>query len=367
MVLNLESTIYIVDGMIPTNYSATTIVLTSPKRKITKAIKKLRTWESYYMPTWSISEVEDACNSLYYSRSINDAKEIYDFCGGIAHYIFEWKKEKTLQEMESAVKTCDLDKIINFIGDTDAPHDTSHMIMHMVVDPQTFQQYKVQFASSIIREKIYQRFLNEQKYSLHNFLKACEDESVAGGIHGNLFEEFSHKMLKGDGKYEIKLLESEEGNPQRKKLELNSGASASLINELNLTVKGIFKFSKLEQITTEHQGFYCYPSIHSFESIDAFIPGTRSSNHRLFQMTISNLHPIKQNKVNKLIKHLNELQNETKEAELYFAIPDEIYSTFNKQKFQTKQRNDAKRTPPIVYSIKQYSLKIPLDANMMAS
>ncbi|CAJ0745733.1 2853_t:CDS:2 [Entrophospora sp. SA101] len=165
--------------------------------------------------------------------------------------------------MESAVKTCDLDKIINFIGDTDAPHNTSHMIMHMVVDPSNFST-----------------------------IQTCEDESVAGGICGNLFEEFSHKMLKGGGKYEIKLLESEEGNPQRKKLELNSGASASLINELNLTVKGIFKFSKLEQITTEHQGFYCYPSIHSFESIDAFIPGTRSSNHRLFQMTISNYIPL---------------------------------------------------------------------------
>ncbi|CAJ0887643.1 7597_t:CDS:10 [Entrophospora sp. SA101] len=220
--------------------------------KDNKGYKKLRTWESYYMPTWSISEVEDACNSLYYSRSINDAKEIYDF-----------------------FKTCDLDKIINFIGDTDAPHNTSHMIMHMVVDPSNFST-----------------------------IQTCEDESVAGGICGNLFEEFSHKMLKGGGKYEIKLLESEEGNPQRKKLELNSGASASLINELNLTVKGIFKFSKLEQITTEHQ-------------------------------------------VNKLIKHLNELQNETKEAELYFAVPDEIYLTFNKQKFQTKQGNDAKRTPPI--------------------
>ncbi|CAJ0847334.1 10957_t:CDS:2 [Entrophospora sp. SA101] len=131
--------------------------------------------------------------------------------------------------MESAVKTCDLDKIINFIGDTDAPHNTSHMIMHMVVDPSNFST-----------------------------IQTCEDESVAGGICGNLFEEFSHKMLKGGGKYEIKLLESEEGNPQRKKLELNTSR------------------------------FYCYPSIHSFESIDALIPGTKSSNHRLFQMTVSN-------------------------------------------------------------------------------
>ncbi|CAH1770026.1 5726_t:CDS:2, partial [Entrophospora sp. SA101] len=187
--------------------------------------------------------------------------------------------------------------------------------------PQTFQQYKVQFASSIIREKIYQRFLNEQKFPLCNFLKACKDESVAGGIH----------------------------------------ESASLISELNLTAKGNFKFSKLEQITTEHQGFYCYPSIHSFESIDALIPGTKSSSHRLFQMTVSNSHPIKQDGINKVIKYLNELQNETKEAELYFAVPGEIYLTFNKQKFQTKQGKDAGRTPQIVYSIKQYSFKIPLD------
>src|SRR6185369_4082884 len=117
----------------------------------------------------------------------------------------------------------------------------------------------------------------------------------------NLFEEFAHKMLKDGGKYEIKLLEPEEelreGDTQKKKFKSNSGTSASLINELNLTVKGTFKFSKLEEITAKHQGFYCYPSIHSFESIDAFIPGTRSSNHLLFQMTVSNSHPIKQNGV----------------------------------------------------------------------
>ncbi|CAJ0899142.1 11703_t:CDS:2 [Entrophospora sp. SA101] len=190
------------------------------------------------------------------------------------------EKEITIDEIENAVRTCGLNKIINFIGETDAPHDTSHMIMY-----------------------------------------TCKDESVAGGIH----------------------------------------ESASLISELNLTAKGNFKFSKLEQITTEHQGFYCYPSIHSFESIDALIPGTKSSSHRLFQMTVSNSHPIKQDGINKVIKYLNELQNETKEAELYFAVPGEIYLTFNKQKFQTKQGKDAGRTPQIVYSIKQYSFKIPLD------
>ena len=84
-------------------------------------------------------------------------------------------------------------------------------------------------------------------------------------------------------------------------------------------------------------------------------------------MTVSKSHPIKQNGINKVIGHLNELQNEKKGADLYFAVPDEIYPTFNKQKFQTKQGNDAKRTPPNVHSIKQYSLKIPLDANMMIS
>ncbi|CAJ0754190.1 19597_t:CDS:2 [Entrophospora sp. SA101] len=271
------------------------------------------------MPTWTIDEVEDACNLLYTSRSIDDAKELYELCGGIAHYIFEWKKEEAYQEIDLAIKTCDLGKIIKSVGEVDAPHDTSHVIVHIVVDPQTFQRHKVQFASSIIREKIYQRFLNEQQFSLRNFLKACEDESITGGICGNLLEDFAHKMLKAGGKYEIKLLESEEelreGDTQKKKLKSNNGTSASLINELNLTVKGTFKFSKLEEITAKHQ----------------------------------------------VIKHLNELQNEENETELYFVVPDEIYLTFNKQKFQTKPGKNAERTPPIIHSIKQYSLKIPLD------
>ncbi|CAJ0749786.1 16908_t:CDS:2, partial [Entrophospora sp. SA101] len=284
-VLNLESTLHMVDDMIPSNYPAVKIVLTSPQKKKIK----------------------------------DDAKELYELCGGIAHYIFEWKKEEAYQEIDLAIKTCDLGKIIKSVGEVDAPHDTSHVIVHIVVDPQTFQRHKVQFASSIIREKIYQRFLNEQQFSLRNFLKACEDESITGGICGNLLEDFAHKMLKAGGKYEIKLLESEEelreGDTQKKKLKSNNGTSASLINELNLTVKGTFKFSKLEEITAKHQ----------------------------------------------VIKHLNELQNEENETELYFVVPDEIYLTFNKQKFQTKPGKNAERTPPIIHSIKQYSLKIPLD------
>ncbi|CAJ0830137.1 8534_t:CDS:2 [Entrophospora sp. SA101] len=56
----------------------------------------------------------------------------------------EMKKKITIDEIENAVRTCGLNKIINFIGETDAPHDTSHMIMY-----------------------------------------TCKDESVAGGIHGN--------------------------------------------------------------------------------------------------------------------------------------------------------------------------------------
>ncbi|CAJ0745676.1 22035_t:CDS:2, partial [Entrophospora sp. SA101] len=290
-VLNLESTLHMVDDMIPSNYPAVKIVLTSPQKKKIK----------------------------------DDAKELYELCGGIAHYIFEWKKEEAYQEIDLAIKTCDLGKIIKSVGEVDAPHDTSHVIVHIVVDPQTFQRHKVQFASSIIREKIYQRFLNEQQFSLRNFLKACEDESITGGICGNLLEDFAHKMLKAGGKYEIKLLESEEelreGDTQKKKLKSNNGTSASLINELNLTVKGTFKFSKLEEITAKHQ----------------------------------------------VIKHLNELQNEENETELYFVVPDEIYLTFNKQKFQTKPGKNAERTPPIIHSIKQYSLKIPLDVNMMIS
>ncbi|CAH1757759.1 5799_t:CDS:2 [Entrophospora sp. SA101] len=153
------------------------IVLTSSKREIAKSVKKLQKWQPYYMSTWSIDEIEYALfNSLYSSISIDDAKELFELCGGISYYIFEWKKKITIDKMEDAVRTLD----------------------------STFQQYKVQFASFIIRERIYQKFLNEQEFSLHNFLKTYEDESVAGGICGNLFDEFSHKMLKGDGKYEIR-------------------------------------------------------------------------------------------------------------------------------------------------------------------
>nr|CAG8537300.1 1209_t:CDS:2 [Entrophospora candida] len=179
--------------MVPSNYSATMIVLTSSKREIAKSMMQ---------------------------RNYLNYVEVF------AHYIFEWKKKITIDKIEDACSR-----------------------------PSTFQQYKVQFVSFIIRERIYQKFLNEQEFSLHNFLKTCEDESIAGDICGNLFDEFSHKMLKGDGKYEIRA--------RRRK---------SAMKKLNLA-----------------------------------------------------------------------------------------------QKFQTKQGKNAERTPQIVHSIKQYSLKVPLDANMVAS
>ncbi|RHZ71439.1 hypothetical protein Glove_258g44 [Diversispora epigaea] len=99
---------------------------------------------------------------------------------------------------------------------------------------------------------------------------------------------------------------------------------------------------------------YCQPKQKNSASVDAIIaPDT------LFQMTVSNNHPINISSLKNLINKLGD-KSGTNPINFYFVLPKDLYRNFQIQKLH---KNNAKVMPTwITKRFRQYALEIDLSS-----
>jgi hypothetical protein len=113
--------------------------------------------------------------------------------------------------------------------------------------------------------------------------------------------------------------------------------------ELELPILPQKSFKKFEDCTGE---FYLKPISKSFACIDSLIP-----SKALFQMTVSETHSIKMNKMKMIVKKCGLLP-------LYFVVPSSLFKEFKMQSFCTVGGKVAKTIPPDLGDLKQWALCI---------
>ncbi|RHZ85215.1 hypothetical protein Glove_69g70 [Diversispora epigaea] len=336
-----KSVWYIVDGKEPKSVKAKTILLCSPRKDHYKNFDKYVGTTIRYMPVWSPEEIE-ACRVRIFDR-LDKAKveDLFSKWGGIPRFILE-KAQDSIQQLllEEAIVKNSNPKIFNFVGEIDHADDISHRLIH--IHTNTYTDKIIRFASEYVAEKVTYQLEKDYRRELINFVTASSLINEYSALRGFIFENIAHRILQMGGRFNIRLLKSDLTN-----------STTDISEHTELTCN---KYTKLifNNISEIKEGMYCQPKQKNFASVDAIIaPDT------LFQMTVSNNHPININGLKNLINKLGG-ESGTNPINFYFVLPKGLYENFQIQKLH---KNNAKVMPTwITERFRQYALEIDLSS-----
>ncbi|CAG8650140.1 3537_t:CDS:2 [Funneliformis caledonium] len=380
--LNKSDVWYLVDGHHPMKYEAKTILVTSPQKENYRNFQKWAGTNKHFMPVWTWDEIsaciskniyDDSAGSLKVTSKVlypkvdyEKAKKLFGMWGGIPRVVLQ--KASTVpinlinQEMEGAIRICDLDMIVKIIGDVVDPKlDFNNKVVHIYtnvpdeepdymdnntmdvckeLDVSSFPPYTQQlvlFASTYVSEKIINRYEEEKRDQLYSFLSASKDQMGYETLRGNIFEAVAHRILRTGGVFETRCLEYENDEIKMEKFP-------RLENKI---------FQSIDEINTHNE--YYQPQQKNFTSVDSLV-----LPNMLFQMTINQDHGIKVKGLNDLINILDV----EREIKFYFIMPPECFDRMKKQLFHTRKGENSKRLPSwIKDKVKQYVLKVDLASN----
>ncbi|CAB4403843.1 unnamed protein product [Rhizophagus irregularis] len=292
---------YIADSVTPapwkTKYS---FVVTTPKHQLWHDFVKVHP-RKYYAPIWSKEEIWHVWNDQY-KNEVSEArvKELIERWGCIPRRVFVEHNDEP--DLEYLVSKCDIFRVIkNDGGDLD--NEYSGKVIHIIPNDDFTNKTYVP-ASAEVSEALYRLFHSVYNNYRHYETRAKDAiinliRDLAGGaggtFAGNFFEMLAHDVL-------------------RKELDLRG-------LELN-------RYDGIQEINS---GYYNFPKIKNFESIDAIAPHC-DGIHYLYQITTAGKHDTKVNGLSKLENHLGNLP-----IHLYFVVPDinNIFDNFHYQNYVT--------------------------------
>ncbi|EFJ43181.1 hypothetical protein VOLCADRAFT_96640 [Volvox carteri f. nagariensis] len=214
--LELESTWFFTDGIMPPNVAAHTILICSPNRSIYKEWVKGRDDITLTMPLWTWPEIEACWQRLYRDNSklsLERVKRRFDmYYGGVPRLVLELPSQPGYNQPDDAVvksalastslnKVIRLHGVISAVGAYDAAPEASHRIVHQDGDRSTFRLLKYRFATphvgSLVTQQVRAKGLGAQ------LAYYMSDE---GGFSGLFWEPYAHQAFINGGEFEYKVL-----------------------------------------------------------------------------------------------------------------------------------------------------------------
>ncbi|CAG8844860.1 40041_t:CDS:2, partial [Gigaspora margarita] len=194
--LNEPETWYIVEGHVPKECEAKTILVCSPRKGNYREFDKYIGSTIRYMPVWTFNEIEECRSNIFNHLGIDKIKNLYMRWGGIPRFVLENAHDKAQQNLlQHAIDTVD-ETILNYVGETNCPND--------VTDEETDAEKVLPYTEAnevVVKLKI------NYKEKLKNFLMASSSINEYGSLRGNIFERVAHQILQGGGTFNIRILE----------------------------------------------------------------------------------------------------------------------------------------------------------------
>jgi hypothetical protein len=347
---------YIVDGHHPDTYDAKTILLCSPQKNHYKDFDKVEGGiEVRYMPVWDLDEIKKCRNMIHNNLEENYVKNLFLKWGGIPRFVLDLAKNENEQnKLQDAINVCE-EYIFKYIGQSESHKDISHMLIHITTnipieddgikldgdEEEVFEEKKpytqkiIKFASRYVSDMVIDkvRVTIKDKLQLESTIALSGEKS--NQFLGKCFEQICHRMLRGNGTFNYRSLESNE----------------AFISYPGTQQNETLTFSEIDAI---EDGKYFQPSSETFPSLDSLI-----APRDIFQMTTSLNHPIKISGLKKVYSKIS------KEGYInyYFVVPNYLYNSFKKQIFTSKGKK-FKGSSKYIDRIKQYVLEIDLDSEV---
>ncbi|CAG8575757.1 3650_t:CDS:2 [Ambispora leptoticha] len=344
---------HIVDGLQPRQVKAKTILLCSHQKQHYREFDKYVGTTIRCMPVWSWNEVNECKIGMFNHLEDARVEYLYSRWGGIPRFTLKKALDFSQQGLlEEAINKSD-ERLFQFVGELDHAQDVRHRIIHIHTnlpreegeenekgEEAPYIKKFIIFASEWVAEKVMDIFERDCSRRLRNCVAASLSEDEYITIWGVTFEQIAHRILQKGGIFNIRPLESDFTSstieiPERIKLAFND-------------------INKIEE------GKYCQPIQKNFTSIDAVVaPDT------LFQMTVSESHPINMNGLKKLAEKLGGTSG-TNHIYFYFVVPKDLYGNYQAQHFTTG-KTVAREIPVwIANRVKQYALEIDWSSYRMS-
>jgi hypothetical protein len=254
-----DNCFYIADSVIPAPWEPKyTFVITTPKHDLWHDFAKNKP-RKYYAPIWSEEEIWHVWNDQYKDKvSESRVKELIEKWG--CRVFVEYNDEPDLDYLASK---CDVYKYLkNEGGNLDDGY--SGKIIHIIPNANFTNKIYVP-ASTEVCKTLYRYYENNTKDTIINVIR-----SFAGGAGGtlaeNFFEMLAHDVLRKGGKFKIRRLTDDNRIWPEQKLDLQG--------------LGLNRYDDQEI----NSGYYNFPKIKNFESVDAITP-QRNGIHHLYQIT----------------------------------------------------------------------------------
>ncbi|CAG8685462.1 15307_t:CDS:2, partial [Funneliformis mosseae] len=372
---------YLVDSTPPLGIQARTVVSASARsiksREFKNFIKDLV--NIFCMPPWSIEELEICQKEIFPMVPPDLMYDLIDETGGIPRYVLalpasiiqKLKKSENSQSLknrdyieikkmslkhveDSLSEVSDISRLVQCFSQNARYVEYSSRLIHRW--PDTFyREHRLSWASNRIFDRIVAKLEDERWKNL--FLK-IQDPNDLSSSRGIMFESHVLHLFKVGGmKFEAKSLQKNKGD-QIFYDELN------LIN--NPKIKYIRQVIHLQNCDEDS---IIKPTIKNFGAADLF-----AAPDRIFQITVSQNHPIKHSELVKIIQNMPAFKkNPNARIYFYFIVPDDIYDTFRHQRYITPKKKigkdleafkEIKRKSAILNNVEQWALKIKMTPEM---
>jgi len=320
--LDDESTWFLVDAMPdPGVVNATTVFVTSQKKKNWKKYYKYGNVQTLFMPLWNWEEIVELHSLRYSSEDTNEVYSLFTTFAGVPRFIFE--ERGVVDELKRTIASSDLHKILSCIGKEDSDKSISHYLIQ-IVPTDNYSHQRIDFLSSKIGDMIVKSFEGQRKEELLRFLKDSMEPTFASlaSYRGFVFENVAHNLLCKGGKFTIY------GPLGGKETE-----STLDIPKCELKITGKNEISK--------DNIYYRPVSQTQGAYDSWI-----GNIGFFQMTTGKEHKISAYEMEQGMSKA--LLENCVYNKIYFVIPIENYQDFKRQGFKGYGKHDLekpKKTP----------------------
>ncbi|RGB25226.1 hypothetical protein C1646_747443 [Rhizophagus diaphanus] len=325
--LNLPTTWYLADGIIsPRLVLAKTVVALSPNGIATKEFQEFEKRHpiEYYMGPWALEELLTCREHVFPLVPKEIVTNLFHKAGGVPRYVLQnVEKRPDAKEMEIVEKeackrielaiseTDDFDKIIKCFTENEGTYvEISNRIVHRIPD-ETHCDYHYEWASAYVFDRIQERLEEKAWVDCLHKIRIMRNPYEASA-RGFLFECYViHLFRTGNQKFEVRKLRGEEKDQFRK-------PNAGFVRNLS----DLLKYSG--------ENIVIVPDKQNFGAVDLFV-----TPNCIFQVTVSEHHPIKQVELTKVITSMPVyISDQNAKIQLYFVVPDDIlYMTNLNTKF----------------------------------
>jgi hypothetical protein len=328
--LALYSTWYLTDTLDPPpgEVKAVTILVSSPATKhFNEFLKYSSTDILRYLPVWTLEELH--ATSILFDMNQDQVSERFALIGGLIRFVLEKNKHDLEKLINEAMNKTNFGKLkyIN-LEEKDKINEFSHRVIHFIVDPDTFEKQGLQFSSEFVMDEALERLGLTTLKKQSEFLLQTESVGVLGSYRGHVFEAMAHNVLSAGGTFRIRPLDG------------------GKVVDLELSKRKQQTFKKFDNVIGDD---YFRPTSKSFACIDSLI-----LSWAFFQMTISDSHPIKMQKMTDIVNNFGLMP-------LYFVVPSSIFDSFTMQNLCTSSGKIAQKIPNELKNLKQCVLSIDIE------